>query len=137
MSRSYNDELQYLDKIDKNCWRIKKGFVPNMRVRGRGPGCPGRGSEEGARGRGGPGGAGRLTALPAGGGRFLRERPAGEADVRGAAQCLPRRRWVRAGAECGPSDPGGDRESVGLEKLSEIVESSLGRNTTMTARPRH
>lgn len=38
MSRSYNDELQYLDKIDKNCWRIKKGFVPNMRVRGRGPG---------------------------------------------------------------------------------------------------
>lgn len=35
MSRSYNDELQYLDKIDKNCWRIKKGFVPNMHVRGR------------------------------------------------------------------------------------------------------
>jgi len=33
MSRSYNDELQYLDKIDKNCWRIKKGFVPNMHVR--------------------------------------------------------------------------------------------------------
>lgn len=62
MSRSYNDELQYLDKIDKNCWRIKKGFVPNMRVRGRGPGCPGWGSGEGARnrGRGGPGGAGWL-----------------------------------------------------------------------------
>lgn len=36
MSRSYNDELQYLDKIDKNCWRIKKGFVPNMHVRGGG-----------------------------------------------------------------------------------------------------
>ncbi|KAI1239208.1 hypothetical protein IHE44_0012322, partial [Lamprotornis superbus] len=34
MSRSYNDELQYLDKIDKNCWRIKKGFVPNMRAGG-------------------------------------------------------------------------------------------------------
>ncbi|NWQ76856.1 RTCB ligase, partial [Columbina picui] len=34
MSRSYNDELQYLDKIDKNCWRIKKGFVPNMHVEG-------------------------------------------------------------------------------------------------------
>ncbi|KAJ7330166.1 hypothetical protein JRQ81_016340 [Phrynocephalus forsythii] len=34
MSRSYNDELQYLDKIDKNCWRIKKGFVPNMNVEG-------------------------------------------------------------------------------------------------------
>ncbi|KAM5287915.1 RNA-splicing ligase RtcB homolog [Ctenodactylus gundi] len=30
MSRSYNDELQFLDKINKNCWRIKKGFVPNM-----------------------------------------------------------------------------------------------------------
>lgn len=33
MSRSYNDELQYLDKISSNCWRIKKGFVPNMQVR--------------------------------------------------------------------------------------------------------
>uniref|UniRef100_A0A672FNW7 3'-phosphate/5'-hydroxy nucleic acid ligase n=1 Tax=Salarias fasciatus TaxID=181472 RepID=A0A672FNW7_SALFA len=34
MSRSYNDELQYLDKISSNCWRIKKGFVPNMQVEG-------------------------------------------------------------------------------------------------------
>ncbi|KAH0500986.1 BPI fold-containing family C protein [Microtus ochrogaster] len=34
MSRSYNDELQFLDKINKNCWRIKKGFVPNMQVEG-------------------------------------------------------------------------------------------------------
>ncbi|KAK7129583.1 hypothetical protein R3I94_009433 [Phoxinus phoxinus] len=34
MSRSYNDELQYLDKVHKNCWRIKKGFVPNMQVEG-------------------------------------------------------------------------------------------------------
>uniref|UniRef100_A0A671SEW3 3'-phosphate/5'-hydroxy nucleic acid ligase n=1 Tax=Sinocyclocheilus anshuiensis TaxID=1608454 RepID=A0A671SEW3_9TELE len=34
MSRTYNDELQYLDKIHKNCWRIKKGFVPNMQVEG-------------------------------------------------------------------------------------------------------
>lgn len=33
MSRSYNDELQFLEKINKNCWRIKKGFVPNMQVR--------------------------------------------------------------------------------------------------------
>lgn len=33
MSRSYNDELQFLDKIGSNCWRIKKGFVPNMQVR--------------------------------------------------------------------------------------------------------
>lgn len=32
MSRSYNDELQFLDKIGSNCWRIKKGFVPNMQV---------------------------------------------------------------------------------------------------------
>uniref|UniRef100_A0AAA9S6D8 RNA-splicing ligase RtcB homolog n=1 Tax=Bos taurus TaxID=9913 RepID=A0AAA9S6D8_BOVIN len=34
MSRSYNDELQFLEKISKNCWRIKKGFVPNMQVEG-------------------------------------------------------------------------------------------------------
>ncbi|KAG9339971.1 hypothetical protein JZ751_022286 [Albula glossodonta] len=34
MSRSYNDELQYLDKIHQNCWRIRKGFVPNMQVEG-------------------------------------------------------------------------------------------------------
>ncbi|KAK2121432.1 hypothetical protein P7K49_002818 [Saguinus oedipus] len=33
MSRNYNDELQFLEKINKNCWRIKKGFVPNMQVR--------------------------------------------------------------------------------------------------------
>lgn len=32
MSRNYNDELQFLDKIGSNCWRIKKGFVPNMQV---------------------------------------------------------------------------------------------------------
>ncbi|KAJ4922841.1 hypothetical protein JOQ06_006505 [Pogonophryne albipinna] len=35
MSRSYNDELQFLDKIGKNTWRIKKGFVPNMQVEGK------------------------------------------------------------------------------------------------------
>ncbi|EHB11152.1 tRNA-splicing ligase RtcB homolog [Fukomys damarensis] len=34
MSRSYNDELQFLEKINKNCWRIKKAFVPNMQVEG-------------------------------------------------------------------------------------------------------
>ncbi|MEE6477845.1 hypothetical protein FKM82_011653 [Ascaphus truei] len=34
MARSYNDELQFLDKIHKNCWRIRKGFVPNMQVEG-------------------------------------------------------------------------------------------------------
>lgn len=32
MSRNYNDELQFLDRIGSNCWRIKKGFVPNMQV---------------------------------------------------------------------------------------------------------
>lgn len=45
MSRSYNDELQFLDKLDKNCWRIKKGFVPNMHV------GAGRAGEQG---KGGP-----------------------------------------------------------------------------------
>lgn len=34
MSRNYNDELQFLEKISSNCWRIKKGFVPNMQVGG-------------------------------------------------------------------------------------------------------
>ncbi|XP_045147086.1 RNA-splicing ligase RtcB homolog [Echinops telfairi] len=34
MSRNYNDELQFLEKVNKNCWRIKKGFVPNMQVEG-------------------------------------------------------------------------------------------------------
>lgn len=32
--RTYNDELKYLEKISGNCWRIKKGFVPNMKVEG-------------------------------------------------------------------------------------------------------
>ena len=32
MVRSYNDELNYLEKISGNAWRIKKGFVPNMKV---------------------------------------------------------------------------------------------------------
>ncbi|TNN31751.1 tRNA-splicing ligase RtcB [Liparis tanakae] len=43
MSRSYNDELQYLEKISGNCWRIKKGFVPNMQVSRRGAGGGGGG----------------------------------------------------------------------------------------------
>ncbi|GAB6020049.1 hypothetical protein CHUAL_002795 [Chamberlinius hualienensis] len=34
MSRSYNDELKFLEKIDANSWRIKKGFVNNMKVEG-------------------------------------------------------------------------------------------------------
>lgn len=34
-TRTYQEELKYLEKIDHNTWRIKKGFVPNMRVEGR------------------------------------------------------------------------------------------------------
>lgn len=34
-SRTYEEELQFLEKIGHNTWRIKKGFVPNMRVEGR------------------------------------------------------------------------------------------------------
>ncbi|PIK51429.1 hypothetical protein BSL78_11668 [Apostichopus japonicus] len=33
--RSYSDELKFLERIDSHCWRIKKGFVPNMKVEGR------------------------------------------------------------------------------------------------------
>ena len=32
MSRSYQEELNYLERINEYSWRIKKGFVPNMRV---------------------------------------------------------------------------------------------------------
>ncbi|KAG8191963.1 hypothetical protein JTE90_002237 [Oedothorax gibbosus] len=32
--RSYNEELQYLEKISPVSWRIKKGFVSNMKVEG-------------------------------------------------------------------------------------------------------
>lgn len=32
MSRTYEDELKYLVKQNENCWIIKKGFVPNMKV---------------------------------------------------------------------------------------------------------
>jgi hypothetical protein len=30
--RQYNEELKYLEKINPYCWRIKKGFQPNMNV---------------------------------------------------------------------------------------------------------
>lgn len=33
--RTYEDELEYLEKINDHCWRIKKGFQPNMKVEGR------------------------------------------------------------------------------------------------------
>ena len=32
--RSYDDEMQYLEKLSPHCWRIKKGFQPNMNVEG-------------------------------------------------------------------------------------------------------
>lgn len=32
--RQYNEELKYLEKINPHCWRIKKGFQPNMNVEG-------------------------------------------------------------------------------------------------------
>ncbi|XP_071171004.1 RNA-splicing ligase RtcB homolog isoform X1 [Mytilus edulis] len=32
--RTYNDELSYLEKVGTHSWRIKKGFVPNMKVEG-------------------------------------------------------------------------------------------------------
>ncbi|XP_064605553.1 RNA-splicing ligase RtcB homolog [Liolophura sinensis] len=32
--RTYQDELKYLEKITPNCWKIKKDFVPNMKVEG-------------------------------------------------------------------------------------------------------
>ena len=31
-SRSYQDELNYLEKLNDYSWKIKKGFVPNMKV---------------------------------------------------------------------------------------------------------
>lgn len=35
MARSFDDEMKYIEKIGHNTWKIKKGFVPNMRVEGR------------------------------------------------------------------------------------------------------
>ncbi|CAH1782481.1 unnamed protein product [Owenia fusiformis] len=34
MSRSYQQELEYIERLDVNSFRIKKGFVPNMKVEG-------------------------------------------------------------------------------------------------------
>lgn len=30
--RTYDDELKYIEKLSEVSWRIKKGFVPNMKV---------------------------------------------------------------------------------------------------------
>lgn len=32
--RQYEEELKYIERIDANSWRIKKGFQPNMNVEG-------------------------------------------------------------------------------------------------------
>jgi len=32
MVRSFDEEMKFLDKITPTCWKIKKGFVPNMNV---------------------------------------------------------------------------------------------------------
>ena len=33
MPRTYDEELKFIERINSHCWRIKKGFVPNMNVR--------------------------------------------------------------------------------------------------------
>ncbi|KII69446.1 tRNA-splicing ligase RtcB [Thelohanellus kitauei] len=35
MSRSYSEELKFIERIDSHSFRIKKGFVKNMNVEGR------------------------------------------------------------------------------------------------------
>jgi hypothetical protein len=32
MARTYDEELKFLEKVSSTGWRIKKGFVPNMKV---------------------------------------------------------------------------------------------------------
>jgi len=32
MPRTYDEELKFIERINSNSWRIKKGFVPNMNV---------------------------------------------------------------------------------------------------------
>jgi len=34
MSRTFDEEVKFLEKISPECWKIKKGFVPNMQVEG-------------------------------------------------------------------------------------------------------
>nr|VZI20288.1 unnamed protein product [Spirometra erinaceieuropaei] len=34
MPRSYEEELKFIERISPVCWKIKKGFVPNMKVEG-------------------------------------------------------------------------------------------------------
>ncbi|KAF7490787.1 tRNA-splicing ligase RtcB -like protein 1 [Sarcoptes scabiei] len=34
MSRTFDEELSFLKRLNSNCWSIKKGFVPNMKVEG-------------------------------------------------------------------------------------------------------
>ena len=32
--RSFEEEKSYLERVSPHCWRIKKGFQPNMNVEG-------------------------------------------------------------------------------------------------------
>lgn len=34
MGRTFQEECEFLEQINPTCWRIKKGFVPNMKVEG-------------------------------------------------------------------------------------------------------
>uniref|UniRef100_A0A0X3P9V5 RNA-splicing ligase RtcB homolog n=1 Tax=Schistocephalus solidus TaxID=70667 RepID=A0A0X3P9V5_SCHSO len=34
MPRTYEEELKFIERISPVCWKIKKGFVPNMKVEG-------------------------------------------------------------------------------------------------------
>ncbi|CAF0746799.1 unnamed protein product [Didymodactylos carnosus] len=34
MPRTYDEELGFIERINSHCWKIKKGFVPNMNVEG-------------------------------------------------------------------------------------------------------
>ena len=31
-TRKYDEELKFLSKVSPTCWKIDKGFVPNMNV---------------------------------------------------------------------------------------------------------
>lgn len=33
MARTYDEEIKYVEKIGPVQWKIKKGFVPNMKVK--------------------------------------------------------------------------------------------------------
>lgn len=132
MSRSYNDELQYLDKLNKNSWRIKKGFVPNMNVSsGRGvlgsrSAVADRSARAPARGaRGGGWAAPRLPPPPSLWGCW-RPRRGRRSPRRCVACCCPRD--LRAPGSCpgscglslGPDPGAGPGGAQGEKRVSAI-----------------